>query len=185
MGNLIEWNVISLDGYFEGEKSWDLDWHHTVLNDEFHAFALEQLRGAEALLFGRVTYEGMAAYWKSATGDIADYMNKLPKYVFSQKLRHVDWENTTLLGGDPTEAARRIKEKAARDLFVMGSGKLLEELLKANLIDEVRLALAPVVIGGGTTLFGRGLNRVRMRLLESKPLSNGCVILRYQPLLAQ
>jgi len=185
MGRLIEWNVISLDGYFEGEKSWDLDWHHTVLSDEFHAFALEQLRGAEALLFGRVTYGGMAAYWKTATGDIAEYMNKLPKYVFSRKLHQVDWANATLIGSDPAEAVRNIKEKATRDLFVFGSGRLLEGLLKTNLIDEIRLALAPVVIGGGTTLFGRGLSRVRMNLIESKPLKNGCVILRYEPLLAQ
>jgi dihydrofolate reductase len=184
MGRLILWNVMTLDGFFEGAKSWELDWHQTVLNDEFHNFALEQLRGAEALLFGRVTYEGMAAYWQTASGETAEYMNKLPKYVFSKTLQRADWANTTMVAEDAVMAAERVKERATCDLFVFGSGKLSATFFEAGLFDEVRIALAPMVIGQGQILFGRGLSRVPMKLLESRALSNGCVILRYQPLSA-
>jgi dihydrofolate reductase len=86
-----------------------LSWHQTVLNDEFHSFALDQLYGADALLFGRVSYEGMGAHWQTATGKVADSMNKLPKYVFSQTLCTAGWSNTTLVREDPAQAVRRIK----------------------------------------------------------------------------
>lgn len=181
MSKLILWNVMTLDGYFEGAKSWELDWHRTVLNDEFHNFALDQLRGAEALLFGRVTYEGMAAYWQTASGETAEYMNRLPKYVFSRTLRNADWANTTIVSDDAVAEAGRIKERATCDLFVFGSGKLSATFFDAGLFDEVRIALAPVVIGQGQALFGRGLGRVPMKLLEARTFSNGCMILRYEP----
>lgn len=181
MAKLILWNVMTLDGYFDGARSWDLDWHRTVLNDEFHNFALEQLRGAEALLFGRVTYEGMAAYWQTASGETAEYMNKLPKFVFSKTLQQANWANTTVIRDDAVTEAERIKERTTCDLFVFGSGKLSAAFFEAGLFDEVRIALAPVVIGEGQVLFGRGLKRVPMKLLESRTFSNGCVILRYEP----
>jgi len=181
MGRLIQWNVMSLDGYFEGETKWALDWHGTLLNDEFHAFALEQLQQAEALLFGRITYEGMAAYWQTATGDIAGYMNSLRKYVFSRRLKEANWQNTTLVTEDMVEAVRAIKRATPRELYVFGSGMLSAALLEAGLFDEIRLAVAAIVLGKGTTLFGRELERTQMKLLEAHPLSNGCVILRYEP----
>jgi dihydrofolate reductase len=181
MSKLILWNVMTLDGFFDGARSWELDWHRTVLNDEFHNFALDQLRGAEALLFGRVTYEGMAAYWQTASGETAEYMNKLPKYVFSKTILRAEWANTTVVRKDAVAEAEKIKERATCDLFVFGSGKLSATFFEAGLFDEIRIALAPVVIGHGQALFGRGLGRVSMKLLESRTLSNGCVILRYEP----
>lgn len=181
MSKLILWNVISLDGFFDGAKNWELDWHQTVLGEEFHAFALEQLRSAGMLLFGRVTYEGMAAYWRTAADPIAHFMNSLPKVVFSRTLEQADWAHTTLIKSDPVAAVRDLKSRAEKDLYVFGSGKLCATLLQAGLFDEVRLALAPVVLGRGTALFGRDLDRAPMRLLESRPLANGCVILRYAP----
>jgi dihydrofolate reductase len=182
MGKLVQWNNVTLDGYFEGAKSWEVDWFQAYFNDEMREFSLEQLSSAEALLFGRVTYEGMAAYWKTATGDVAQYMNRLPKYVFSRTLRSADWEGTQIIPDDPVAAARRLKGQTSRNLFVFGSGRLSAALLEAELFDEVRLRLTPIAIGAGTTLFGRGLPRTRMRLLEARPLHNGCVILRYEPL---
>jgi dihydrofolate reductase len=172
---------MTLDGFFDGARNWELDWHRTVLNDEFHNFALAQLRDAEALLFGRVTYEGMAAYWQTATGETAEYMNKLPKYVFSRTLQSVDWANSIVISDDAVTETERIKEQATCDLFVFGSGRLSATLLEAGLFDEVRIALAPIVIGEGQVLFGRGLGRVPMKLLEARTFSNGCVILRYEP----
>jgi dihydrofolate reductase len=181
VGKLIQWNLISLDGYFEGENKWALDWHKTVLGEEFHAVALQQLRDAEALLFGRVTYEGMAAYWQTATDEIATYMNGLRKYVFSKTLQRADWANTQLVPGDAARAMREIKAQTKGSLYVFGSGDLSASLLEAGLFDEIRVVIAPIVLGRGTTLFGRGLNRVPFKLLESRPLSNGSIILRYRP----
>jgi dihydrofolate reductase len=181
MGRLIEWNMMSLDGYFEGARSWDVEWFFPYFNSELEKFSIEQLREADALLFGRVTYEGMAAHWQTATGEVAENMNNLPKYVFSQTMQKADWTNTRLIAGDPIAAVRGVKDKSARNLYVFGSGKLSATLFAAGLFDEVRLALIPIVAGSGTTLFGRNLSRTEMKLLESRPLSNGCVILRYAP----
>ena len=158
-----------------------MEWFQPYFRDELREFSLKQLDAADALLFGRVTYEGMAAYWKSATDDVGRYMNSLRKYVFSSTLKSVDWENTTVIAGDAALAARRIKEKTPRDLLVFGSGRLCATLLEARLFDEVRLALLPVMIGAGATLFGRNLPRTSMKLIEARPLTNGCVILRYLP----
>jgi dihydrofolate reductase len=182
MGRLILWNSISLDGFFEGEKSWDVDWFRPFFGEELQAFSLKQLRSATMLLFGRVTYEGMAAYWKTAQDEVAEYMNTLPKTVFSSTLERADWANSTLVRGDAAAAVRELKRLESGDIFVFGSGKLCATLLEAGLVDEVRLALDPLVLGRGATLFGRGLSRLHMKLLEARPLSNGCVILRYEPL---
>src|SRR5512143_3978230 len=100
MRKLIMWNLITLDGFFEGAKSWDLDWHEEVWGDDLERLSLDQLHSADLLLFGRVTYEGMAAYWKSAQGEIADLMNGLPKVVFSRTLATADWSHTTLVRDD-------------------------------------------------------------------------------------
>jgi len=99
MGKLILWNSISLDGFFEGEKSWEIDWFQPFFEAELRAFSLAQLRSAGRLLFGRVTCEGMAAYWTTAQGEDADFMNRLPKSVFSNTLEGACWANTTLCVG--------------------------------------------------------------------------------------
>lgn len=181
MSKLIQWNLITLDGFFEGEMSWDLDWLHSAFDDELEAFAVEQLRSAGMLLFGRVTYEGMAAYWQSAKGTVAEFMNSLPKAVFSRTMERADWANTKLVKSDPMAAVRELKQQVKGNIFVFGSGKLCALLLEAGLFDEVRLGLAPMVLGRGSTLFGRELSRAKMKLLEARPLSNGYVILRYEP----
>jgi dihydrofolate reductase len=142
--------------------------------------SIEQLRVADMLLFGRVTYEGMAAYWKTAQGEVAGYMNSLPKAVFSRTLERVDWQNTTLLKGDVKEV-EELKRKGKKDIYVFGSGNLCATLMEQGLFDEYRLCLVPVVLGSGKQLFGRKLSRLRMKLLESRPLASGSVVLRYEP----
>lgn len=182
MGRLIQWNLMTLDGYFEGEKIWDLDFHQSVWGEELERYSIDQLRSAKMLLFGRVTYEGMAAYWQQAQGEVADFMNHLPKVVFSRSLGRAEWQNTTLIRSSPVAEVEALKSKLDGDIYVFGSGMLCASLLDAGLFDELRLALAPLVLGVGTTLFGRDLARTQLKLLESRPLSNGCVILRYKPL---
>ncbi|HVU46659.1 MAG TPA: dihydrofolate reductase family protein [Terracidiphilus sp.] len=181
MARLIQWSMVSLDGYFEGGLSWEIDWFRPLFNDELQSLSLEQLRHASALLFDRVTYEGMADYWQTASGEVATYMNKLPKIIFSTTLERAGWANTRLVTSLIGTEVSRLKHENPGDLYVCGSGKLCATMLGADLFDEIRLWVMPIVLGHGLTLFGRGMDRVRMKLLEAKQLSNGCVILRYAP----
>jgi dihydrofolate reductase len=181
MSKLIMWNLMTLDGYFDGAENWALDWHQYAWGEELERMSIEQLRAAEMLLFGRVTYEGMAAYWKTAQGEVAGHMNSLPKAVFSRTLERVDWQNTTLLKGDVKNEVEELKRKGEKNIFVFGSGDLSASLLEQGLFDEYRLCMVPVVLGSGKPLFGRALRRARMKLLESRALASGSVLLRYEP----
>ena len=184
MSRLIMWNLLTLDGFFEGATSWDLGWHESVWGEELESISLEQLRTADRLLFGRITYEGMAAYWPSAEGElaeIADLMNGLPKVVFSRTMERAEWSNTTLVRDDAVAEVSRLKRAGDRNTFVFGSGDLSATLIRHGLFDEYRLVLAPLVIGSGKTLFGRDLSELKLRLLEARALSSGAVILRYAP----
>lgn len=174
------WNLLTLDGFFEGAESWTVDWLPWC--DEMERLSLEQLSSAEALLFGRVTYEGMAAYWKRADGEVAKFMNSLPKVVFSRTLDRADWNDTKLVTGDAAAEVRELKRKGAGNLFVFGSAKLSSTLIENGLFDEYRIGIVPIVLGKGSPLFGRGLKRLRMKLLEARPMASGCVVLRYEPL---
>jgi dihydrofolate reductase len=148
------WNLLTLDGFVEGASSWDLVWHERVWGEELESVSLEQLRTADRLLFGRITYEGMAAYWAAAEGEVAELMNALPKVVFSRTMDLAEWSNTTLLRDDAATEVLRLKGAGDGNTFVFGSGK---------------------------TLFGRDLSELKLRLLEARPLSSGAVILRYAP----
>ena len=170
---------MTLDGYFDGAKNWELDWHMYVWGEELERISVEQLRCAGMLLFGRVTHDGMAAYWKTATGEIADYMNRLPKAVVSDTLQQSDWNNTRVIRTNASDEVAKLKREITGDIFVFGSGKLSATLTAAGLFDEFRIAIVPVILGRGTSLFGRDLPRLRLRLLESRPLNSGAVILRY------
>jgi dihydrofolate reductase len=175
------WNLMTLDGFFDGAENWALDWHQYAWGEELERMSIEQLRAADMLLFGRVTYEGMAAYWKTAQGEVGTYMNRLPKAVFSRTLERVDWQNTELLKGDVKVEVELLKRAGEKNIFVFGSGDLSATLLEQGLFDEYRLCLVPVVLGNGKQLFGRKLSRLRMKLLESRPLVSGSVLLRYEP----
>jgi dihydrofolate reductase len=178
MRNLIMWNLITLDGYFEGEKNWDLPWHEQVWGEELERFSLDQLQSADMLVFGRVTYEGMAAYWQTATGAIADYMNTLPKVACSRTLQSAGWNNSTIVR-DAREVAT-LKQQGSGDMYVFGSAILSKTLMNERLFDEYRIGIAPVIHGRGRLLFGDGLTPQELQLREARPLSNGCTILRYQ-----
>lgn len=178
---LIMWNLVTLDGLFEGPNPWALDWLEDVWGEELERFSLDQAKTAGCLLFGRSTYEGMAAHWSTATGAIADFMNRVPKIVFSRTLERADWNNTRLLATDAVPEVARLKRQSGQDMYIFGSATLCETLMQANLIDEYRLGLAPVVLGRGTPLFKPGTGRQGMKLLEARALGSGCVILRYAP----
>jgi dihydrofolate reductase len=170
--------MVTLDGLFEGPKKWDIDWHNYVWGDELEQLSIEQSKSIGMLLFGRVTYEGMASYWTSATGEVADFMNSVPKAVFSRTLEKADWNNTSLVKEEAVEAVKSLKQQSGKDLFVFGSADLSSTFTQHGLFDEYRLGLTPVVLGAGTPLFKPGAE-IRTRLLEARPLKSGCVILRY------
>jgi dihydrofolate reductase len=180
VSKLIMWNLVTLDGLFEGPKHWDLEFHRSVWGDDLQRLSLEQLESADALLFGRVTYEGMAMYWRKAEGEDAKFMNQLPKIVVSRTLESADWESSILVREDPAQAVLELKQRGTRPIFVFGSANLSRTLIEANLFDEYRLLVCPVILGAGTPLFAPGLT-ARFTLLESRPFPSGGVLLRYAP----
>ncbi|MEX0646034.1 MAG: dihydrofolate reductase family protein [Parvularculaceae bacterium] len=180
MRNLIMWNLMSLDGYIEGPNR-DISWHNDVWGPELEALSKEQGWQAGALLFGRVTYELMAGYWPTATGEIADYMNGLPKFVFSRTMEKADWNNTTLFNGDPAAEVTKLKREEGKNIFVFGSADLSATLIEAGLFDEYRIGVAPLFLGGGAPLFKKRDEMAKLKLLGADRHSTGVVILRYAP----
>ncbi|HET7274538.1 MAG TPA: dihydrofolate reductase family protein [Longimicrobiaceae bacterium] len=181
MAKLIMWNLITLDGMFEGSEPWDLSFHEYAWNDELEKFSNEQAREVGGVIFGRRTYEGMAAHWTTAKGETADFMNTVPKYVFSRTLERADWANSTLISEDAGEAVARLKEQAGKDLFVFGSAELSASLIRHGLFDEYRIGLVPVTLGEGNPLFKPDSEQVKLELQQSRPLGERCLLLRYKP----
>jgi len=179
MRKVIVWNMVTLDGYFEGPKPWEIDWHDYVWGEELQRFSLDQMQEVGTLLFGRKTYEGMAGYWSTAKGETAELMNSIPKVVFSNTLETAEWNNTRLVKGRAEEEVARLKQEPGKDLFILGSANLPGSLTKQGLIDEYRIGLTPVVLGGGTPMFKPSEERVRLKLLEARPMQSGAVLLRY------
>ncbi len=180
MKKLIMWNLISLDGYFEGEKAWDLDFHDLAWGKELEDFSIEQLKSADMIIYGEKTYKGMADYWSKAEGETAKYMNKVSKVVCSKTLPTADWNNTKIVR-DAVAELSKFKKEGEGNMFVFGSGILSEALINANLFDEYRLVIVPVILGKGKRLFNEGLPYQKLKLLESRQLQTGGVILRYAP----
>jgi dihydrofolate reductase len=178
MAKLIVWNVMSLDGYFEGAAPWDLSMHELVWGEDLERLSKKQLADASAILFGRVTYEGMAAYWQSAEGEIADGMNGAAKAVVSATLKSAGWRNTRLLRS--VEDVRALKRDSAKAVYVFGSAKLTSSLRRAGLVDEYRLCIAPTLLGAGTPMFKQD-EKLNLRLIEARALANGGIIARYEP----
>lgn len=179
MRKLIMWNIITLDGFFEGDQPWDLPFHLVVWGEELEKLSLEQLRSADYLVFGRRTYEGMAAHWTKTTGEIADLMNAIPKIVVSRTLKEAGWNNSSIINEDVAGEIRRLKKEKGHDLYVFGSANLSETLLREDLFDEYRIGIAPVILGSGRPLFGRNSGQKNLPLLSSQQLSNGGMVLRY------
>jgi len=181
MKKLIMWNVVTLDGCFEGEQAWDLSFHELVWGPELEALSIAQLDEASALVFGEHTYKGMADYWQNTgatDGAVTPRMNSIAKIVCSQTLEKAEWNNTTIVRNAEDEI-RSLKEGEGGPLYVFGSGILSTSLMNAGLFDEIRLCVAPIILGKGRHLFSDTHMPRNLTLLEAKPLSNGGVLLRY------
>ena len=186
MRKCLVFNHVSLDGYFTDGKG-DMSFAHNVQPDpEWDAFVEGNASGNGTLIFGRVTYELMAAFWPTPMAAasmpaIAERMNKLAKVVFSRTLQKAAWHHTTLIKGDPGEAIRQMKAQPGEDLVILGSGSLVAHLAPLGLIDEYQIVVNPVVLGGGRTLFEGVRERIALKLTATRSFANGNVLLTYGP----
>jgi len=183
MRKLFAFNMITLDGFFEGPDQ-DISWHNT--DEEFNQFAIEQTSSIDTILFGRKTYEVMANYWptEAAIKDdpaIAGLMNSLPKIVFSRTLKTAEWNNTRLIKDNIAEEILKIKRQPGKEIAVFGSADLISTLMQLDLIDEHRIIVNPVVLGKGTPLFKNVEDRINLKLISSRIFESGNVLLYYQP----
>ena len=184
MRKVIMFNLITVDGYFEGVNKWDITWHQ--VDQEFNDFSIDQLNRAGGLIFGRVTYQGMASYWPSPAAIqndpiVAGLMNSIQKYVFSRTLDKPEWNNTQLIKGDAVEELKSLKEQAGEDLYIFGSANLASTFTKNSLIDEYRLMVNPIVLGRGGPVFDGNNGMLKFKLVDLKAFHNGNVLLYYQP----
>ena len=179
MARLIMWNLMTLDGFVEGPNR-DISWHSDGWGEEMDKLSVEQCKAAGGLMFGRVTYELMASHWPNAKSEVAGFMNALPKYVFSRTLKTSAWNNTQMFSADVSGTVMRLKRESGKDIFLFGSADLAKSLIPPGLIDEFRIAVNPILLGGGSPLFKPG-ERVKLKLIDSRPLSTGIVIQRYEP----
>jgi dihydrofolate reductase len=184
MRTLRSYTSISLDGFFTDAKN-DMSWAHKR-DDEWNAFTSSNARGDAALLFGRVTYEMMRAFWPTPQAaqqmpEVAAGMNRMPKYVVSRTLDAADWQNTTLLKGDLVKEIRALKSTDGPDVVILGSGSIVSQLTEARLIDEYQLVLTTVALGKGRTPFHTLDDRRTFALKKSKSFTNGNVVLWYEP----
>jgi dihydrofolate reductase len=185
MGRIVITEFVSLDGVMEdpgGAEDFKYSgWSFEIpRGDEGEKFKLDETMDSEALLLGRVTYEGFADAWPSRDGEFADKFNNMPKYVVSSTLQDPEWTNSTVLDGDLEEAVSKVKEMHDGDVVVHGSAQLVQELLDRDLVDELRLMVFPVVLGSGKRLFGATNDKKRLRLADSKTAGEGVAILVYR-----
>ncbi len=175
---------MTLDGYFEGTQNWDLSFHNLIWGQELEKLSIEQLKSADYLIFGRVTYEGMAAYWtkaeaETAEQEVAKLMNSIPKLVFSKTLKSADWNNTTIISENASAEIQKLKEQGGKDIYVFGSANLSETFINDNLFDEFRIGIAPVILGNGRPLFREGIASNNLSLVSTQPLTTDGVVLKY------
>jgi dihydrofolate reductase len=179
MAKLITWNMLSLDGFFEGPNK-ELDWF--VFDEQLEKYILDSQMEVGALLFGRVTYQGMQEYWTTAEGQIAEFMNSVPKVVFSRTLDRAEWHNSRLVKANVPEEVSMLKQQTDRDIFVFGSADFTATLLEHGLVDELRIGLNPVLLGSGTPFFKGSSRQQKLKLLKCRALGSGLVLLHYQRL---
>ena len=185
MRRIVVGMFVSLDGVVEApgpDSTFKYaNWTQPYYNEEVGNFIGQQMATADALLLGRVTYEGFAASFSGQTGGVADIMNNRTKYVVSTTLKKAEWKNSTLIKGNVPEEIARLKQQPGKDISVSGSCTLVQTLIQHDLIDEYALLVYPVVLGTGKRLFRDGIEKTTLKLVEAKPTSLGVMLVRYQP----
>jgi dihydrofolate reductase len=185
MGRIVVTEFMSLDGVIEdpgGSEDFEHGgWSFEISRgDEGDRFKLDEAMESEALLLGRVTYEGFAEAWPEREGEFADKFNGMPKYVVSASMGEPEWENSTVIAGDLAEEVAKLKANHDGDIVVHGSARLAQALLDQDLVDELRLMVFPVVLGSGKRLFGDS-GKKPLQLADSQVVGDGVAILTYRP----
>lgn len=185
MRRLVVSEFLTLDGVMEdpgGQSEFKhKGWSRPYWDDEIGKFKLAELMAADALLLGRITYQGFAAAWPSAKDEagFADRMNGLPKYVVSTTLDQADWNNSTIIRDDVAQEVARLKQQDGQDILIGGSGQLIQTLAQRGLIDDYYLLVYPVVLGSGARLFRDG-TEATLKLVESRSYASGVVLVHYR-----
>ena len=184
MRKLAVFNNVTLDGYFV-DGNGDMSWAHRQ-DPEWNAFVAENAGGGGVLVFGRITYELMASYWPTPLARrndpiVAEGMNRMPKVVFSRTLDKASWSNTRLVKSDMAAEIRKMKKEPGPDMVILGSGSIVSQLATERLIDEYQIALHPIVLGKGRTLFDGIKEKLPLKLQKSRAFGNGSVMLWYEP----
>jgi dihydrofolate reductase len=185
VGTIVVTEFVSLDGVMEapggGEDYEHGGWTFDYENAEGMTFKLEETMASEALLLGRLTYEGFARAWPEREGEFADKFNSMPKYVVSSTLEHPEWSNSTVVKGDLADTTAKLKAAHDGDIVVHGSARLAQALIADDLVDELRLMVFPVVLGKGKRLFGETSGKRRFSLVDSTIGAEGIATLVYRP----
>lgn len=180
MRKLVMSEYVSLDGVFEEPGQWSFPFW----SDEAAKFKFDELFAGDALLLGRLTYEGFAAAWPTMTDEagFADRMNSIPKYVVTSTLRELTWNNSHRIEGNIAEAVSHLKQQPGMDILLAGSGQLVRELMRHDLIDEYRFMVHPIILGSGKRLFdeGDGVPNKTLQLVSTQPFASGIVVQTYR-----
>ncbi|MDX6294040.1 MAG: hypothetical protein QOH50_3115 [Kribbellaceae bacterium] len=185
MGKIVISDNVSLDGVIQ-DPTGDEGFRHggwfdfDRAGEEWARIECAETLGTEALLLGRRSYEWFAARWTSRSGEWADRLNSLPKYVVSSTLEDPDWNNSTVLKGEMVNEVSKLKQELDGDIVVYASGRLARTLMEHDLVDELRLMVYPVVLGAGERLFGETSDKKTMRLVDTRTVGDGLVLLTYQ-----
>jgi len=185
MRKLVVFNMVSVDGFFVDSQG-DMSWAHKH-DAEWNTFVNENASGSGVLVFGRITYELMASYWPTPMAFqnspvVAKGMNDMPKIVFSRTLDKASWNNTKLVKGDLAAEVRKLKNESGPNMVILGSGNIVSQLAQQNLIDEYQMALSPIVLGKGRTMFEGVKDKLNLKLTNSRTFGNGTVFACYQPI---
>jgi len=185
MGKMVISENVTLDGVVQdpaGDEGFRVGGWVGLIKDrpELNKLALDEALGAEALLLGRRSYEWFAARWPSRSGELADRLNSLPKYVVSSTLEDPDWNNSTVLKGEVVNEVSKLKHELNGEINVIASFQLVHTLMEHDLVDELRLKIFPVVLGAGERLFGETSDKKSLRLVETRTVWDGLAYLSYE-----
>ena len=180
MRKVVAVELVSVDGVIEAPEEWAFSYS----NDEMEEANASGMAASDALLLGRVTYEALAAFWPHQPGGtpMVDYINSVPKFVVSETLEEpLEWNNSTLIEGNVAEEITQLKRQPGKDITILGSGVLVRSLLRDGLLDELKLIVHPIVLGGGKRLFEDGGDQKALELVDSKTFGTGVLYLTYRP----
>ena len=180
MRKVVALELVSLDGVIEAPEEWAFSYS----NDEMNEANASGMAASDAMLLGRVTYEGLAAFWPEQPGGtpMVDYINSVRKHVVSRTLEEpLEWNNSNLIKGDVAEEVENLKRQSGKDITIIGSGELVRSLLRVGLLDELSLMVHPIVLGSGKRLFEDGGEREGLELVDAKTFGTGVVHLIFRP----